>query len=237
MRFWRTEEDTLVLLLRSEADTINRLSSSVQGDGLNPHVGVADIAVLQAAVAANGLPNRIAQGLLQLGLTPSNVDAIRDSFLGATPTSLATDLSAVMRTESQAAQEASGVFAQASPTAPLMEPTISVSGGTFVYDGSSHGALVTATGASGAPIRGLSALRITWRIGSAGQHQYVDNDPQDDPNYTNATGTGTITITDSVPLQTVAQTGDLQVGRVSHQSTVLANGFVLASGGAADGRL
>ena len=91
-------EDTLVLLLRSEADTINRLSSSVQGDGLpNPHVGVADIAVLQAAVAANGLPKRIAQGLLQLGLTPSNVDAIRDSFLGATPTSLATDLSAVMR--------------------------------------------------------------------------------------------------------------------------------------------
>ena len=56
-----------------------------------------------------------------------------------------------------------------------------------------------------------------------------------DPNYTNSTGTGTVTITDSVPLQTVAPAGNLLVGRVSHQSTVLANGFVLASGGQHDG--
>jgi len=233
-------EDTLTLLLRAEADTANRLLTSMQADGLpNPQVHLSDITALQAAIGASGLPSEISELLLQLGLTSSDIATIRDSFVEATPASLVTDLFATVQADAERALATSVAFAQASPTAPLLVPTIAVAGGTFVYDGRSHGATVTSTGVSGAPVRGL--FSITYTPGGStpplniGTYTVTAEFTSTDPNYTNATGTGRITISDPRPLHTVVPAGDLQFARVSHQATPLANGLVLMSGGQRDG--
>ncbi|HXL77455.1 MAG TPA: LamG-like jellyroll fold domain-containing protein [Candidatus Eisenbacteria bacterium] len=233
-------EDTLTLLLRTEADTTNHLVTSIQADGLpNPQVSSSDIAALQSAIAANGMPSRISQFLLQLGLTSNDIDAIQNSFIGATASSLAGDLIASLQADAGTSQTTSVAFAQASPAVPLLLPTIAIAGGTFVYDGRRHGATMTATGVSGAPVRGL--FSVTYSPGGSmapsniGTYTVTAQFTSTDPSYTNATGTGTITITSGTPVGTVTSVGGMQFARVSHHATLLANGLVLVSGGHTSG--
>lgn len=118
-------------------------------------------------------------------------------------------------------------------------PTINATGGTFPYDGSAHGATATATGVSGAPVAGFFAF--TYAPGgssvpvNAGTYSVTAQFTSTDPNYTNATGTGTITINPAQTTTTATVAGSMQFARVSHQATLLANGSVLVSGGQSGG--
>lgn len=78
-------------------------------------------------------------------------------------------------------------------------PSLSVGGGTFTYDGTSHGASASATGVGGAAVTGTPAF--TYAPGgtaapvNAGDYTVSASFTSGDPNYTDATGTGAITIT------------------------------------------
>jgi len=77
-------------------------------------------------------------------------------------------------------------------------PTVVVTGGTFAYDGSPHPAKATATGVGGATVAGT--FSFTYNGSStpptnAGTYAVVATFASGDPNYSNATGTGSITIT------------------------------------------
>jgi Tol biopolymer transport system component len=130
-------------------------------------------------------------------------------------------------------------FAVFEPIVSQITPVVTVAGGRFAYDGSPHKAMVTATGLNGSPVRGL--VTINYVPGgvnapvNVGTYTVSAQFVSADSNYTNASVTGTITITSAMPDGTVAFVNDMQFGRVSHQTTLLANGLVLTSGGQSGG--
>ena len=76
-------------------------------------------------------------------------------------------------------------------------PTVAVGGGPFTYDGDPHSATAAATGVGGASVSG--SFSFTYTPGpsepvNAGTYSVTANFTTSDPNYTNATGTGSITI-------------------------------------------
>jgi hypothetical protein len=79
-------------------------------------------------------------------------------------------------------------------------PTVTV-GGTFAYDGTSHPAIATAIGADGVtPVSGTFSISYTPPGNftapiSVGTYVAVATFTSSDPNYTNATATGTVNIT------------------------------------------
>lgn len=85
-----------------------------------------------------------------------------------------------------------------SVTAPA-SPTISVNGGSFVYDTMSHTATATAVGADGVtPVNGTFSFTYNGSTAvpvNVGTYPVVATFVSADPNYANATGTGTLTIT------------------------------------------
>jgi hypothetical protein len=82
-------------------------------------------------------------------------------------------------------------------------PTITVTGGTFAYDGNFHPATATAVGIDGiTPVSGSFGITYTPPGNStvpinAGTYSVTATFTSTDPNYSNATGTGSITITSS----------------------------------------
>jgi hypothetical protein len=86
-------------------------------------------------------------------------------------------------------------------------PTVTVTGGPFTYDGTAHAASATATGAGGVSVggaftftyNGLAAVPV-----DAGTYAVVATFTSSDPNYSNATGTGSITINPATPTVVVS---------------------------------
>ena len=78
-------------------------------------------------------------------------------------------------------------------------PTVNVTGGTFTYDANSHAASATATGVPSGSVSGSFAFTYTPPGSAAapvnaGMYNVVANFTSTDPNYTNATGSGSIMI-------------------------------------------
>ena len=101
-------------------------------------------------------------------------------------------------------------------------PVIKVSGGPATYDGSPHGATASATGVGGAAVSGSFVL--TYAPGgatvptNAGTYAVGATFTSSDPNYTNATGSGSIIINQAPT--SVTYTGD--------ESVVVPNAFTLS---------
>src|SRR5206468_7184157 len=76
-------------------------------------------------------------------------------------------------------------------------PTVVVSGGPFPYNGSTRAATTTATGVGGVSVSGTFGVTYTPGGGppvNAGPYSVSVNFTSGDPNYTNSSGTGSITI-------------------------------------------
>ena len=97
-------------------------------------------------------------------------------------------------------------------------PIVTVTGGTFTYDGNPHGATVTVTGVGGAPVSGSTTLNYagvpptsygpsTSAPTDAGTYQARSVFTSSDPNYNNAQGTGSITINKAASVTTVTVAG------------------------------
>src|SRR5262249_37478042 len=88
-------------------------------------------------------------------------------------------------------------------SAPIA-PSIAVTGGTFVYDGSPHAATAMATGTGGAAVPGSFA--ITYAPGGStppvngGTYAVTVAFTSGDPGYTDASGSTTIVITPATPV-------------------------------------
>ena len=83
-----------------------------------------------------------------------------------------------------------------SPSAAV-PPVVTVTGGTFVYDGNPHPATAVATGAGGATVSGSFAFTYTPPGGSsapvnAGTYSVLATFTSADPGFSNATGTATM---------------------------------------------
>ncbi len=121
------------------------------------------------------------------------------------------------------------------PPASQANPSVTVAGGTFTFDGAAHSATASVTGLNGSPVSGSFAFTYTPGGSSApvnvGTYSVTAQFTSSDPNYTNATGAGTVTINPAQTTATTSVTGGMQFARVSHQATLLANGSVLVSGG------
>jgi Tol biopolymer transport system component len=234
-------EDTLVFLFQNDANIAQRLLTSLQQDGLSDvQLTISDVVALQNVVAANGLPSQITQLLQQLGMTTNDIKAMQDSFVNAPSASLAVSLFATLQADATTSRTASVTFAQLSPAVPPATPVLTVAGGTFPYDGAAHGATAAASGIDGGPVSGSFTFTYTPGGSAApvnvGTYSVTVQFTSADPNYTNASSTGTITIAPA-PTQTptTVATGSMQFGRVSHQATLLADGLVLVSGGQSGG--
>jgi hypothetical protein len=99
-------------------------------------------------------------------------------------------------------------FVQASSNATALTitpaiPTVTVTGGTFTYDGTPHGATATAVGVDGhTAVSGTFSLAYTPPGNStvpinAGTYAVTASFTSSDPNYGNAAGSGSITISSS----------------------------------------
>jgi hypothetical protein len=101
------------------------------------------------------------------------------------------------------------VFTQAASNATALTitkatPTVTVTGGTFAYDGNPHGATAIAVGVDGVtPVTGNFSFNYTPPGNAtvpinAGTYSVTANFTSSNSNYNNATGSGSITITASV---------------------------------------
>ncbi|MBI1324880.1 hypothetical protein GC170_17075 [bacterium] len=106
-------------------------------------------------------------------------------------------------------------------------PAISVTGGSFVYDGNSHTATATATGLGGLAIPGNFTFTYDGSATlpvNAGNYAVLVDFESSDPNYLNATGTATLTISGAQPTLTVTVGSFVYYGN-SHSATATATGL------------
>ena len=95
-------------------------------------------------------------------------------------------------------------------------PLVTVTGGPFTYDGSAHAATITVTGVGGATVSGSSAVTyngVATAPTNAGTYAVSVSFTSSDPNYANATGSGTLIINkaDSTTVVSVAGGVDVHV--------------------------
>jgi cysteine-rich repeat protein len=105
-------------------------------------------------------------------------------------------------------------------------PTVTVTGGTFTYDGVSHGASATVAGVGGAAVTGSFAFSYAPGGGApvnAGGYTATASFTSTDSNYTNATGTGSITINPATPTVTVTG-GTFTYNALTHPASAVATG-------------
>ena len=115
-------------------------------------------------------------------------------------------------------------------------PTVTVSGGPFTYDGNQHAATGAATGVGGANVSGTFAFTYTPPGNStaptnAGTYTVNANFTSTDPNYGNASGSGSITINKITPTfagLTASQT--IPFGQASISLGGRVNGFPMMPG-------
>jgi hypothetical protein len=96
-------------------------------------------------------------------------------------------------------------------------PAVTVTGGTFVYDGNPHPATAVATGTGGAPVSGSFAFSYTPPGGpsapvNAGSYTVLATFTSADPGFSNATGTASITIDKATPVITWASPAPISEG-------------------------
>ncbi len=110
-----------------------------------------------------------------------------------------------------------GGSANSSITINKATPTVTVSGGPFTYDGSSHAATVSVTGVGGATVSGSSTVTYTGTGGTvygpsttaptnAGSYSVSASFTSSDSNYNNASGSGSIII-NKAPVTATAGSG------------------------------
>ena len=113
-----------------------------------------------------------------------------------------------------ASQTGNGSYNPATPVTQSFNinkanPTITVANSTFPYDGQSHPATATATGVGGATVAG--SFTFSYNPGdtnppvNAGTYAVTATFTSSDPNYTNGTGTGSVTINKAA--QTITLSG------------------------------
>ena len=93
---------------------------------------------------------------------------------------------------------------------PKLTPTITVTGGSFIYDGAAHSATATAaTTDSAAQVSGTFSIAYTpggaSAPTSAGSYVVTATFTSGDPNYADAIGTGTVTIAQAALTVTAGQ--------------------------------
>ncbi|HET7433686.1 MAG TPA: MBG domain-containing protein [Thermoanaerobaculia bacterium] len=103
-------------------------------------------------------------------------------------------------------------------------PTVTVTGGTFTYDGSSHSATAVARDASNNVVPGSFTFTYNGSAtppSNAGSYAVVASFSSSDPNFSDATGNGTITINAATPTVTVTG-GTFTYDGSSHSATAVA---------------
>src|ERR1051326_1466062 len=108
-------------------------------------------------------------------------------------------------------------------------PTVTVSGGPFTFDGNSHAATVTVTGGGGVTVSGSSAVTyngVATVPANAGTYAVAVSFTSSDPNYSNASGSGSIIINkaDSTTVVTVAGGVTFTYDAAAHPATVAVTG-------------
>jgi hypothetical protein len=108
-------------------------------------------------------------------------------------------------------------------------PTVSVSGGPFTFDGSAHAATITVTGVGGVTVSGSSAVTYNALAAvptSAGTYAVSASFTSSDPNYANATGSGTLIINkaDSTTVVSVPGGVAFTFDAAAHPATVSVTG-------------
>jgi hypothetical protein len=108
-------------------------------------------------------------------------------------------------------------------------PTVTVSGGPFTFDGSAHAATISVTGFGGANVSRSSAVTynaLATVPTNAGTYAVSVSFTSSDPNYANATGSGTVIINKADSTTVVSVPGGLTFtyDATAHPATVSATG-------------
>jgi hypothetical protein len=129
---------------------------------------------------------------------------------------------------------ASGTFSY-SFTIYAATPALTVTGGTFTYNGQGQGATATAVGIDGVtPVPGTASFTYNGSSSAPvlpGTYAVVATFTPSDPNYTSATATGTIVINKATPTFSNLASPIINAGT----STVTVSGHIAAAGPAAPG--
>jgi hypothetical protein len=110
----------------------------------------------------------------------------------------------------------------------LITPTVTVTGGTFTYDGKPHAATASATGAGGVTVSGSFAFNYNGSPTvptAAGTYTVVASFMSSNPAYANASGTGTLVI-NPAPLTVTANNATKVYGAPNPPFSVAYSGFV-----------
>jgi sugar lactone lactonase YvrE len=114
-------------------------------------------------------------------------------------------------------------------------PTVTVTGGTFPYDGHPHAATATATGVAAATVSGTFSFTYDGSPTpptAAGIYPVVARFTSSDPNYSNASGNGLITITASGPVAKISPPS-IDFGKVYLKSVTTRTVTITNTGNAA----
>jgi hypothetical protein len=108
-------------------------------------------------------------------------------------------------------------------------PTVTVSGGPFTFDGNAHAATIAVTGVGGVSVSGSSAVTyngVATVPTNAGTYAVSVSFTSSDPNYANATGSGTLIINkgDSTTVVSVAGGVTFTYDAAAHPATVSVTG-------------
>ncbi|MFO0954167.1 MAG: SdrD B-like domain-containing protein [Isosphaeraceae bacterium] len=172
----------------------------VNHTGIQHGVGAGQTASFDVEFVGDGVPHRFD---LQFVRNGTNV------VLGSIPVVLGTPITGEgyeFEDLEDGAIGTSADFASQTSTSTTTTPTITVTGGTFTYDTFTHAATATASGAGGVVVPGTFTFTYNGASAApvdAGSYNVVASFKSADPNYSDATGTATITVQAASPTLTV----------------------------------